>query len=93
MSLTAAQSAFSNTLLKNIALYDPTVNPGKLLATGASDLHNVFSPDQMVGVLRAYMDGLHNAYAIAIAEAGLATLISLGMRWKNLKGVKATGVV
>lgn len=93
MSVTAAQSAFSNTLLKNIAIYDPTVDPAKLLATGATDLKNAFSSDQMVGVLKAYMDGLHNAFAIAIAEAGLATLISLVMRWKNLKGAKTTSAV
>jgi MFS transporter, DHA2 family, glioxin efflux transporter len=91
--VSAAQAALSNILLSHIQTYDPTVSPQLLLATGATQLRSVFSAEQMVGILEAYMDGLHAAFAISITIVGLATLVSLASRWRNLKGMNVTGAV
>jgi hypothetical protein len=91
--VTAGQVALSNILLSHIKIYDPSVNPLSLLATGATQLRAVFSADQIVGILEAYMDGLHAAFAIAITVAGLATLVSLAAEWRNLKGSNVAGAV
>lgn len=91
--ITAGQASLSNILLSHIPNYAPSVNPHLLLATGATELRNVFSADQMDGISHAYMDGLQVAFAIAIAVTGLATLTSLAFRWQNLKGVNVAGAV
>jgi hypothetical protein len=33
------------------------------------------------------MDGLHTAWAIAIASAGVALIVSLASEWRDLKGL------
>jgi hypothetical protein len=91
--VTAGQAALSNILLSHIKTYDPSVNPLQLIATGATQLRQVFQPAQITGIVEAYMDGLHAAYAIAIAVAGLATVVSIGSKWHNLKGGNLTGAV
>ena len=70
-----------------------TANRQLVLATGATQLREVFSADQMVGILQAYMDGLHAVYIIAIVIAGLATLVSLAYKFQNLKGRNTAGAV
>jgi hypothetical protein len=91
--VTAAQSAFTNTLVSHIAIYSPSVMPGKLLSIGATELRSTFSPEEMVGILKAYMEGLRVAYGIAIAAAGIATCFAAGNKWRNLKGANAVGAV
>ena len=91
--VSAGQAALSNILIGHIQTYDPSVNPQLLIATGATQLRSVFSAEQMVGIFEAYMDGLHAAFAIGIATTGLATLVSLASRWRNLKGMNVAGAV
>ena len=87
----AGQSAFSNQLLKTVPTTAPGVAPALVLGTGASDLRNVFSPEVLPGILVAYMAGLRDAYAIAIAMAGMAFIISFFTGWKSLKGKVQAG--
>jgi MFS transporter, DHA2 family, glioxin efflux transporter len=91
--VSAGQAALSNILISHIKTYDPTVSPQLLLATGATQLRDVFSAEQMVGILEAYMDGLHATFAIAITIAGLATFVSLASEWRNLKAANVAGAV
>jgi hypothetical protein len=55
-----------------------------VLLTGASELHNVFPPDVLPGVLEAYMAGLKAAFAVAVAFSGVAFLCSLAIPIKKL---------
>lgn len=55
-----------------------------VLLTGASELHNVFPPDVLPGVLEAYMVGLKAAFAVAVAFSGVAFLCSLIIPLKKL---------
>lgn len=83
--LSIAESLFTNNLIASLESNAPGVNPGQVVATGATQLRGVFSSDQLQGILLAYMDGLRSAFTLVIALAGSATLVSLGAPWVNIK--------
>ena len=60
------------------------MNPSLVLLTGASELHNVFPPDVLPGVLEAYMVGLKAAFVVSVAFSGLAFLCSFAIPMKKL---------
>ena len=88
--VSAGQSALANVVLKKLPIYVPSVNPVEVFAVGATELKNVFSAAELVGIKHAYMDGLHAAWAIAIASAGVALVVSLFSKWRNLKGLNVS---
>ncbi|KAK5460830.1 hypothetical protein LTS15_002893 [Exophiala xenobiotica] len=83
-STSAGQSAFVNRLLATLPRTAPGVDPGMVLLTGASELHTVFPPDVLPGVLEAYMVGLKAAFAVAVAFSGIAFCCSLAIPTKRL---------
>lgn len=83
-STSSGQAAFVNRLLATLPKTAPSVNPSLVLLTGASELHNVFPPDVLPGVLEAYMVGIRAAFAVAVAFSGAAILSSLVTPWKKL---------
>ena len=83
-STSIGQSAFVNRLLATLPKTAPGVNPALVLLTGASELHNVFPPDVLPGVLEAYMVGLKAAFAVALAFCGVAFLCSLAIPMQKL---------
>jgi hypothetical protein len=62
----------------------PTVNPSLVILTGASELHNVFPPDVLPGVLQAYMAGIKAAFAVAIGFSGAAFISAWFIPWSRL---------
>lgn len=74
--VSVAQSLFANRLLSDVPKYVPGVDPHLVVVTGATELRKVFTPEQMPGVIRSFMDGLKDAYALSIALAGVAVLVS-----------------
>jgi hypothetical protein len=82
--LAAAEAGFSNRLFQLLPSTAPAVNPALVLATGASDLRNAFSSEDLPGILVAYMGGIKVTFAIALAATGLAVLISLLSSWKRI---------
>ncbi|MCJ1333464.1 hypothetical protein MMC10_010163 [Thelotrema lepadinum] len=90
----AGQAAFANKLLNSVSTFAPGVDPSLVIGTGASDLRKVFSPEQLPGILKAYMAGLQDAYAICIALAGVAFVASFFAEWRSIKGkAPSTGAV
>lgn len=83
-SLSAAQAGFVNKVISTLATSAPSVNPEALIATGAAELREVFSPDQIPGILVAYMTGIKAAFAVATAMAGFSFLLSLLSPWKRV---------
>ena len=75
--VSAAQSAFVNVLLKTLIHSAPNVNPALVVATGAIDLRKAFTPEQLPGVLEAYMRGLKISFAIGLASAGVALVVNV----------------
>lgn len=91
--VSAGQSAFTNVLISEIPSSAPGVDINQVVATGATDLTNVFPSDAIPGILSSYMFGLRAAYSIAIASAGIATLFVFLMPWHSLKGLKKAKAV
>jgi hypothetical protein len=83
-STSSGQSAFVNRLLHALPKAAPPVNVGLALMTGASELHNVFPPDVLPGVLQAYMAGIKAAFAVAIAFSGAAFISAWFIPWTKL---------
>jgi hypothetical protein len=63
----------------------PEVNPQQLIFTGATQLRVVFPPEQLPGILRAYLEGIKASFAVAIGMSGVAFLISFMVPWKKLR--------
>ncbi|KAL4796627.1 MFS general substrate transporter [Aspergillus venezuelensis] len=83
--ISAAQSAFVNTLIKELATSAPEVNPMLVVATGATQIRDVF-PEHLDGILQAYMAGLKATFAISIGTVGFAALLAVFSPWKRLHG-------
>ena len=84
--ISAGQAGFANKLLQRIPVTAPGVSPALVVATGASDLRKVFSPEQLPGILVAYLDGVRVAFAIAVAVACVGFVLAFAPRWQTLKG-------
>jgi hypothetical protein len=72
-----AQAIFNNFLISALPTYAPNVPVLQVLSVGAYDLQNVFSDDDLLGVLRAYMSGLHSAWILSIVGAAVAFFLPL----------------
>ncbi|KAL3417500.1 beta-ketoacyl synthase domain-containing protein [Phlyctema vagabunda] len=65
-SISAAQSAFVNSMVGRLPVTAPGVDPALVVATGAAELRNVFSQSELPGILLAYMEGIKTAFAVSI---------------------------
>jgi hypothetical protein len=63
-------------MLKTLAVTAPDVDQTKLLATGVSEIRDVFPAEQIPGILLAYVDGIRIPFAIATASAGAACVLA-----------------
>ena len=75
--ISVAQVLFANRLLKEVAVNVPGVSPGQVVATGATELRKVFTPEQIPAILRSYMAGLKDAYILAIALGCVAVCLAV----------------
>ncbi|KAF2431298.1 hypothetical protein EJ08DRAFT_587576 [Tothia fuscella] len=84
--VSAAQSAFNNQLIKQIALTLPEIDPVAALGIGAGQIRSAFTPEQVPMVVEAYMAGLKAVFAITVAAFGTATLVGALGSWRRLNG-------
>ena len=84
--VSAGQTAFENKLAKEVVITAPGVSPALVVATGATDLRHVFTPEQLPGILQAYVSGIHTTMIVAIALAGTSFIIAFMPRWQSIKG-------
>ena len=89
----AGQAAYSNRLKERIPVLVPSVSPALVVATGATELRNVFSAEQIPGIVRAYMDGLKLTFILAVALVGVTVPIAVFAKWRNVKPKVAGGAV
>ncbi|CAI7591796.1 unnamed protein product [Penicillium manginii] len=84
--VSAGQSAMVNVLLNVLRGETSTVDASKVAMTGATELREVFSSEQMSFILGAYMQGLQAAFLVAVIASCLATVACMGIQWKKLSG-------
>ena len=87
----AGQAAYSNRLKERIPILVPSVSPALVVATGATELRDVFSAEQIPGIVRAYMDGLKLSFVLAVVLVGATLPIAVFAKWRNIKP-QVTGV-
>ncbi|KAK9782214.1 putative MFS transporter [Seiridium cardinale] len=75
--VTAAQSLFANRLLQELSSIAPNLDLAKVLATGATQIRQIFSGTDLDAVLKAYMVGIKDVFAFSMAGAGLTVLLAL----------------
>lgn len=64
-----------------------------MLAAGATGLRDVFTADELPGIVDSYMGALKVAYIIAITTGGAAFVVSLAGRWVSIKDKAVVGAV
>jgi hypothetical protein len=72
-------------MLTKIKTTAPDVDPMALIATGATQIRATF-PNDIHGVLLAYMAGLKATFAISVGMVGFACLMGLFTPWNRLHG-------
>lgn len=82
--VSAAQSVFVNRMLLALPALAPGLDPARIVATGAGQLRNVFTAEELPGILAAYLDGLRTVFALACTIVGAAFLLGLFLPWKRL---------
>ena len=83
-TVSSAQAAFINQALDRLRTSAPGVDAARVIMTGASELRKEFTPDELPGVLVAYMQGIKAAFAVSIAFCGIAFLTTLAIPWSRL---------
>ncbi|KAI9706192.1 MAG: hypothetical protein M1820_004953 [Bogoriella megaspora] len=87
--VSASQTAFENELIKRLIQRGTGISGQEVTAIGATGLRQAFTdPEVLEQVRLSYNDGLRVVWALCVALAGVAFLISLAMPWTNLKTVK-----
>lgn len=89
--VSAAQAAFVNTLISQLLINAPGIDPAQVVAVGATGLRAAFTEFQLPGILVSYMAALRVAYAISIATGGAAALVALFAPWTSIKGKVSPG--
>ncbi|CAH0052423.1 unnamed protein product [Clonostachys solani] len=84
--LSAAQSAFNNRLLGELAIKLPDFNAETVLSTGATQIRTAFTEAQVPIVIDSYMVGLKAVFAITAGGFGISTLLGFLGSWKKLHG-------
>ena len=82
--IVVAQSIFANRILHTINATAPRLNGGLVLRTGASELHRVFHDSDLEAVIAAYMVGIKDVFACALAASAFSVLLALVIPLKRL---------
>lgn len=85
LTVSAAQAAFGNELIKSLNKNALDVSPAQVMAIGATEIWKTFKPEQIPRVLDAYMNGLHVSFTFVIALFGMSLLVSVLTPWTNIK--------
>ncbi|KAK2758259.1 dynein heavy chain [Arachnomyces sp. PD_36] len=79
-----AQSLFANRMLQALVGSASNLDAALVLGTGASELQHVFSGEDLTTVIAAYMVGIKDVFAFALASASLSVLLTLLIPFKKL---------
>lgn len=78
-------------LTESLIQTDGAISPAQVVGTGATDIRNVFTAEEVPFILRAYVKGIQTAFIVSIALAGACTLIAFAADWKKLTPAEGEG--
>jgi hypothetical protein len=87
MFLSVGQNVLNNRLVNNLrkTLPNVTIDPGAVLANGATNLAASFPAQDRAAVLSAYNLAVTSVWYVSVAMAALSFFMGLGMEWKSVK--------
>jgi hypothetical protein len=81
--VSAANSIFNNYLLQTLAR-TAQINSAEILYIGVSEVANVYKGEQLTLVRDAYMVGIKDVFAFALAGTALTVVLALLIPFKRL---------
>ncbi|KAL8822870.1 MAG: hypothetical protein Q9191_006405 [Dirinaria sp. TL-2023a] len=90
LALAAAQSVLDNILFTGLPSRAPNVNPKAVILAGATEIRTTFHPDDVAGIVDAYLHGVRAVYIMIIALSGAGTLMAMANRWQRLALTKGS---
>lgn len=87
ISVSIGQNVLGNELIKRLS-HIGGLSPHDVVNTGATELRNVFSKEQLPAVLEAYNKAIVMVFYCALAFACAAILGAIPMEWKTVKKPK-----
>jgi hypothetical protein len=85
ITVSAAQAAFGNELVKSLLRNATAITPDQVVAAGATDFRKKFASENSLPIIHAYVDGLHVAFLFTVALFAVAFLVSMLAPWTNIK--------
>ncbi len=82
--VSVGQTILSTILISRLSEI-PGLDPQKILQTGATQLHNVVSPEYFGHVVDAYNYAVTRIFIACLAISAAQLLSSLGIEWKSIK--------
>ncbi|KAF9884655.1 hypothetical protein FE257_001408 [Aspergillus nanangensis] len=76
IGVAAGESVFSNRLIQSLPHYAPGITGKEVLDVGASQLEQTFDGDTLLGVKKAYLVGIKDAWILTLAFCGAAFVVS-----------------
>lgn len=80
----AAQAAFVNQLLVKLPSSAPGIDPQLVINTGATQLRDVFTAEQLPGIITAYVHGLKAVWGVATGIVLFGALWTAVIPWTRL---------
>jgi len=71
-------------MITTLARTAPSIDPQKVIATGATNIRTAFPPEQVPAIVLAYMAGLKVAFALVIGLAGFSCVMGVLAPWKPI---------
>jgi hypothetical protein len=92
-AVSASQAGFVNRLISTLATSAPDVDPKMVIATGATQIRSTFPPNQVPGIVFAYMAGVKVTFALVVGLAGFTCLVAAFAPWEriNVQSMKESG--
>ncbi|KAI0514719.1 putative gliotoxin efflux pump [Xylaria bambusicola] len=81
IGISAASAIINNILIQKVPVYAPEVTPAEILSIGPYDLSARFSGATLLGIKKAYIDGLRASWILSIALWGVAFFCTFLAKW------------
>ncbi|KAM0553369.1 hypothetical protein ACHAPJ_007383 [Fusarium lateritium] len=86
LCVTAGNTVFTNTLINKIHEHVPGLDPGFVIATGATNIRSVIREEWLDGVILAYNDALTTSFYVGAGTASATIIGALLVEWRSVKG-------
>ncbi|KAI1306834.1 putative gliotoxin efflux pump [Xylaria venustula] len=81
IAITASSAITNNILVQRVPIYAPGTTAAEVLSIGPYDLESHFSGATLLGIKRAYIDGLRGSWALSIGLWGVAFFCAFLSKW------------